>query len=63
MKPTIANIANKYLKLSNYTIDNKTFELQLETHPDYPSFKSISDTFDYFGIENIVAIAPKEALE
>lgn len=62
MKDSIASIANKYLKLSNYNIDSKTFQLQLETHPEYPSLKSISDTFDYFDIENIVAQVPKDVL-
>lgn len=58
-----SQITNKYLKLSNYTIDIENFELQLQTHPDYPSIKSISDTFDYYNIENLVAKVPKEALE
>ncbi|TDE52702.1 vitamin K epoxide reductase family protein [Flavobacterium sp. GT3P67] len=58
-----SQITNKYLKLSNYTIDIENFELQLQTHPDYPSIKSITDTFDYFNIENLVAKVPKEALE
>ncbi|MCZ8331495.1 MAG: thioredoxin domain-containing protein [Flavobacterium sp.] len=62
MKDSIASIANKYLKLSNHNIDSKAFQLQLETHPEYPSLKSISDTFDYFDIENIVAKVPKDAL-
>ncbi|WP_158626850.1 vitamin K epoxide reductase family protein [Flavobacterium sp. GT3R68] len=63
MQSPIANIVNKYLKLSNFSIDSKTFELQVETHPDYPSLKSISDTFDYFGIENLIAKVPKEAFD
>lgn len=62
MDTKIAGIANKYLKSANYNIENKTFEFQLETHPDYPSIKSISDTFDYFGIENLIAKVPKEIL-
>lgn len=62
MNSSISKIAIKYLKSSNYRIDDKTFELQLETHPEYPSVKSISDTFDYFGIDNLTAKVPKEAL-
>lgn len=62
MYTSISKITNKYLRLSNYNIDSKTLELQLLTHPDYPSFKSISDTFDYFEIENIVAKVPKEII-
>lgn len=63
MKASIATIANKYLQLSYHKIDSKNFQLQLETHPEFPSLKSLSDTFDYFGIENIVAKVPQEALE
>lgn len=63
MKKSISNIANKYLQNLSYQIDSKTFELQLITHPEYPSFKSISDTFDYFGIENIAAEVPFEILD
>lgn len=62
-KMSISNIAHKYLQLSNYTIDTKTIELQLLTHPNYPSIKSISDTYDYFSIENIVANVPFEVLD
>lgn len=51
-----------YLQLSNYSIDSKTLELQLLTHPDFPSFKAVSDTYDYFGIENLVAKVPVETL-
>lgn len=62
MNSSVANLANKYLKLSNYNIDSKTFQFQLETHPEYPNLKSISDTFDYFDVENIVAQVPKDIL-
>jgi len=37
-------------------------KLQLLSHEDYPSLKAISDTLDYFDIENIVANVPKDAL-
>lgn len=62
MKESIETIVNKYLQLSNYKVDSKSIELQLLTHPDYPSIKSISDTYDYFGIENIVANVPFDVL-
>lgn len=44
-------------------IDKKDLHFQLLTHPDQPSIKSITDTLDYFGIENIAAQVPKEALD
>ena len=37
--------------------------LHLLTHPDHPSVKAITDTLDYFGVENLAANVPKDALE
>ncbi|NER14795.1 thioredoxin domain-containing protein [Leptobacterium flavescens] len=54
----------KYLVESNYlNIDSQDLKLQLLAHPDYPSLKSITDTLDYFKIENIAASIPKEYLD
>ncbi len=44
----------KYLEFYSYNIDRRKFELQMQTNPDYPSFKAISDTFDYFGVNHKV---------
>ncbi len=62
MKESIENIVNKYIQLSNYKVDINAIDLHLLTHPEYPSVKSISDTYDYFGIENIVASVPFEVI-
>jgi len=43
-------------------IDRERLNLQLLSHPEYPSLKSITDTLDYFEIENLAATVPKEAL-
>ena len=56
-------IVKSYLNASGYKIDGNKLELQLETHPDYPSIKSITDTLDYFLIENLVANVPKNSLD
>jgi len=54
----------KYLINSNYlSIDAEDLKLQLLAHPDYPSLKSITDTLDYFEIENVAATIPKEYLD
>ncbi len=37
--------------------------MQLLTHPNNPSFRSMTDTLDYFGIENVAVNVPEEALE
>jgi len=62
LKESIEKIVNKYAQLSNCEVDSKSINLQLLTHPDYPSIKSISDTYDYFGIENIVVNVPFDVL-
>ncbi|MGW8123662.1 vitamin K epoxide reductase family protein [Roseivirga echinicomitans] len=37
------------------------FEYELNSHPDFPNLKSISDTFEKFGIENVpVRLKPNE---
>ncbi|MEP0266367.1 vitamin K epoxide reductase family protein [Dokdonia sp.] len=45
-----------------YTVSTNDVHLQLVSHPEYPSVKSITDTLDYFGIENITANVPKDVL-
>ncbi|MCH2196196.1 vitamin K epoxide reductase family protein [Kordia sp.] len=44
-------------------INRELLNLQLLSHPDYPSLKAITDTLDYFEIENLAATVPKEALD
>lgn len=62
MKESIESLVNKYIHLSNYRVEKNAIDLHLLTHPEYPSVKSISDTYDYFGIENIVANVPFEVI-
>jgi len=45
-----------------FNVDYKDLHLQLLSHPEYPSLKAITDTLDYFGIENLTAHVPKETL-
>lgn len=49
------------LKNGINSINIKDFELQLYTQPNSKSFKAISDTLDYFDVDNIVAHVPKES--
>jgi len=57
-------ILEKYLSQNNYfKISKQDLRLQLLSHPEYPSTKSITDTLDYFGVENIAAVIPKEHLQ
>lgn len=53
----------RFLIQSNETSCSKEdLSLQLHSHQDYPSLKAITDTLDYFGVENVAANVPKEAL-
>ena len=57
-------LLEKFLIKNNFThFNKKAISLQLLTHPDNPSFRSLTDTLDYFGIENVAAHVPEEALE
>lgn len=64
MKNSIEKIVETVLiqnSIANY--DKKDLELQLQIHPNYPSFQSITDTLDYFDIDNIAVEVPSEALD
>lgn len=45
-----------------FNINSELLNLQLLSHPEYPSLKSITDTLDYFEVDNLAATVPKEAL-
>lgn len=58
------NLIEKLLIHHNYNnFNKKDISFQLKTHPNYPSFKSLSDTLDYFSIKNIVLQVPKDSLD
>lgn len=59
----LIKILQNYLKKENYNIDRNDFKLQLLSNQSYPSVKSITDTLDYFNIENIAINVPKDALD
>ncbi|GGG36773.1 hypothetical protein GCM10011344_42000 [Dokdonia pacifica] len=54
----------RFLVQSKITsLAKEDIHLQLLSHADYPSINAITDTLDYFGIENIAANVPKDALQ
>lgn len=56
-------LIEKYLHRSNYfNIPAADLKLQIISHPDNHSIKSITDTLDYFKIDNLAATVPKESL-
>lgn len=52
-----------YLRFQNVFIDFEEFKFQLETHPDYPSLLSFSDTLNFFNIPNIAAKISIESID
>lgn len=57
-------LVEKYLYKNGYfSIFKENLKLQLVSHPDYPSLKAISDTLDYFKIDNVVVNLPKQNID
>lgn len=50
----------EYLKKEQITIDRNEFLFQIQSHPESPSLLAISETFDYFGIQNLATRIEKE---
>lgn len=56
-------ILEKFLVKNNYNnFKRRDISLQLQTHPQYPSFRAFTDTLDYFGIDNVAATVPEDSL-
>ncbi|MHA7059532.1 vitamin K epoxide reductase family protein [Aquimarina sp. M1] len=51
-----------FLVKHKYAITYTALKNQLISHPTYDSLKSVSDTLDFFEIENLIANVPKDAL-
>jgi len=43
-------------------VNTQDLHLQLLSHNEYPSIKAVTDTLDYFGIDNVAANVPVDAL-
>ncbi|WP_340202193.1 vitamin K epoxide reductase family protein [Ascidiimonas sp. W6] len=50
----------QYLKKEKITIDFEEYKFQTETHPDYPSLLSFSESLSFFNIDNIATRVPKD---
>tara|TARA_A100000171_G_C2139231_1_gene153255 strand:- start:6421 stop:8022 length:1602 start_codon:yes stop_codon:yes gene_type:complete len=49
-----------FLKKIGYNIDSEHLSIEFNSHPYFPSFKSITDSLSYFDIESLAASIPKE---
>lgn len=62
-KDNVSKLLATYLQKVRHKINEKDLSLQLEGHPHYPSLRSITDTFDYFGVENVAVQVPVGAID
>lgn len=61
-KNKVHKLVLSLLKLNGYRLSNNEFELQLYSHPEFPSLKAVTDTLDFFKIDNIALKVNFEAL-
>lgn len=62
-KDNVPKLLTTYLQKVGHKINERDLSLQLEGNPHYPSLRSITDTFDYFGVENVAAQIPVDAID
>lgn len=51
-----------YLELQDIKLDNKEFDFQIETHPNFPSLLAFHDALNFFNIPNIAVRIPNKDL-
>lgn len=49
---TIDDLAIKYLKQKNISINQPEFQFQYQSHPDYPSLLALVDTLTFFDVDS-----------
>jgi hypothetical protein len=60
MEKELKQTIELFLSLNNILFNKEELNLQLLTHPYFPSINAITDLFDHFKIENVAAELPKE---
>ena len=56
------NLLTLFLDKQRYSIDESQFSVQLLSHPDYPSLKSITDSLGGISIGHVAISIPKEKI-
>jgi len=51
-----------YLELENIKLDQKEFDFQIETHPNFPSLLAFHDALNFFKVPNIAVRIPNKDL-
>lgn len=52
----------KWLRQSSIRVSRRYLDQQLQSHPDYPSLVSVTDTLDELGIDNMSLVVDKEKM-
>ncbi len=60
--PSFDTTINNWLSLLGIRVSPRYLTQQLQTHPDYPSLLSITDTLEEMGIEHAAIQIEKEQL-
>ncbi len=60
MEKELKQTIELFLSSNNILFNKEELNLQLLTHPYFPSINAITDLFDHFKIENVAAELPKE---
>lgn len=53
------NLISYFIDRMGYDVDQDDLYIEFNSHPDFPSFQSITDTLDHFSIESVAATIPK----
>jgi len=59
----VYKVIYKYLRRNNYSFSESKIKLLLNSHPEFPSLKSITDTLDGLNVENLVAHLPLNSID
>ena len=63
MAKDLSNIVLNAVRSLYYHIDPQEWEVQFQSHPDFPTVRAVTDTLEHFDIEHIAAEVPKDVLE
>ncbi len=59
MKGNLSNLVNKFLTKNTIYVDKAELQLQIQSHPSYPSLHAITGVLDHFNVENLALDLPK----
>lgn len=63
MNDNLTTVVFRWMRLSGIRLSRRYLDEQLQSHPDYPSLLSITDTLDELGITNMSLVVDKKKLD